>query len=63
MTSTPQTDACPTDKHGYVPVEFARGLEREYNRLRAVLREIADEDYRGHRSPAAVKAHTALTTL
>lgn len=33
MNGTPRTDNCKTDKHGYVPTEFARNLERENNRL------------------------------
>lgn len=37
MKSTPRTDNCPTDKHGYVPKEFARTLEFENVRLRSAL--------------------------
>ncbi len=42
MSDTPRTDRLPTPKHGYVPVEFARLLEREINALRAGLKKIAD---------------------
>jgi hypothetical protein len=37
MTITPRTDKCPTPKHGYVPVDFARGLERENAKMRTAL--------------------------
>jgi hypothetical protein len=39
-----------------------QALRAENERLRGVLREIANEDYRGNRSPAAIKAHTALNS-
>lgn len=37
-----------------------RFAEAEYQRLRAVLQEIADTDYRGNRSPESEKAWRAL---
>lgn len=43
---------------------FLQAIEKaaaENERLRGILREIADEDYRGNRSTAAIKAHVALT--
>jgi hypothetical protein len=37
MSTTPRTDNYPTPKHGFVPVDFARGLEREVAKLRTAL--------------------------
>ncbi len=37
MSTTPRTDNYPTPKHGYVPVDFARELERENAKLRTAL--------------------------
>lgn len=63
-TDTPRTDSCPTPKHGYVPAEFARTLERENNRLRkAGLNLIAAIPHEGEgtqRSMAADEMRRAI---
>jgi hypothetical protein len=68
MSKTPLTDHYTKRLRNFcgdefVPIEFARTLEIQRDRLAEALREIASEDYRGPRPWSANIADKALAAV
>lgn len=54
---------CRQAEHYSSLIFQVRALQLENNLMRKVLREMANEDYRGNRNPLSVKAFKALLEL